>query len=158
MKRGQPLVWRNADSAGRQFESWIDRAILVRGAVIIAEGDEWPHLQAQALRGLRMIIPGQLVLDDCGVFALNHEHGLFDFKALNLVGENGKRIEPKLLQVFEALRMDRTGVAVCGQVNGVALNEERLFVPRKQCAAANGRLGSGDEQAVIAPSVQANDG
>src|SRR5208337_13759 len=90
-----------------------------------------PELKAQVLDPLRMIVLLQFVVHHRAVFAVDHEHCLLDLNALDFVGEDGKWIEAKLLEISKPLRVDDTRIAICGKIKRLALDEKSLFQLRK---------------------------
>src|SRR5579862_3815006 len=105
-----------------------------------------------------MIVLLQFVVHHCAVFTMDHEHGLLDLNALDFVGEDGKWIEAKLLEIAKPLRMDDTGIAICREIKGLTFDEKCFFQLGKHDNAAEGRLRGGYEQTVITAGVQPDDG
>src|SRR3954449_1614551 len=132
----------------------IDRAILVSGTVVLAECDQRLEFKAQILDSLWMVVLSQLVLHDRAVFAVNHKHGLLDFNSFDFVSENRKRIKTELFQIPKTLGMNDTGIAVGGKIKRLALDKERLFQLGKHDNPPHRRLRCGDQQTVVAPSIE----
>src|SRR6476660_8246084 len=113
MQRGQPVVRSDARRSGDFLHCRVDGSVLAGCAVVITERDEWANLKLQVPGRLRMIVQSQFVLNGRAVLSVNHEDGLFEFDALDFIRKDGKRIQPKLLQVSKTLRMNDPGVAIC---------------------------------------------
>src|SRR5271166_5840756 len=105
-----------------------------------------------------MIVLLQFVVHHRAVFAVDHEHCLLDLNALDFVGEDGKWIEAKLLEISKPLRVDDTRIAICGKIKRLALDEKSLFQLRKHDNTADWRLRGGHQQPVVAASVQPDNG
>ena len=109
-KGGKIAVRREFHQPGIRLEGGVERAILVGGAVVIAERREGPYFQC-AVRGGSA---AQLVLDDSSVFALYHEDRFFDLQAVHFIDEHGERVLAELLQAQVPLWVDRSGIAIAG--------------------------------------------
>src|SRR5208337_2205995 len=104
-----------------------------------------------------MIVLLQFVVHHGAVFTVDHEHCFLDLDALDFVGEDGKWIEAKLLEVSKPLRVDDTRIAIRGKIKRLVLDEECLFQLRKHDNTANRRLSGGHQQSVITACVQPDD-
>ena len=113
MQRRQSLVRSDGRQSRALFHLSIDGAILVSGAVIVAECDQRPEFKAQILEPFRMIVFLQFVLHHGAVLTLDHEYGFLDLNALDFVSEDRKWIEAELLEVSKSLRVNYAGIAVC---------------------------------------------
>ena len=98
--------------SGTFFHRWIDRAILVGRAVVVAEGDQGANLKLQILRRLGMVVLFQFVVNDGAIFAVNHEYGFLDLDAFDFIREDRKRVEAELLQMAKALWMNHTRIPI----------------------------------------------
>ena len=92
-------------------------------AVVIAKGDERAQFEKDEGCGMRMsavrhLLPQtgswnlKMILNDRRVFALRHEDGFFDDDAFDLIGEDGKGVEPEARLVFVTLRMNNARILV----------------------------------------------
>jgi len=126
------------------LDRWIDGAILVCGAVVIAECDQRPNLKTQVLWPFWVIILLQFVLHDRTVLAVDHEDGLLDLNALDFVDEGRKWIETELLQVSKTLRMYRAGIAVRREIKRLPIDEQRFLQLGEQDEAFHGGPESSD--------------
>src|SRR5207248_2219977 len=73
-------------------------------------------------------------------------------------GGDGVRIPAEARQVLVAGRVDDARVLVRGELEALAVNEERLFQLREEHRPAGRWRESGDEQAVVAARVEAGEG
>jgi hypothetical protein len=123
--------------------------------VIVAEGNEGTHLQAQLLSDGSLHQP---VLHNGGVLALHHEEAFLDLDVFESERRDGKWIQAKSGHQAEALGMHGAVVCVGAEIDAAAVGEEQgLFQFRKQHDAADRRLGGGDEERMIAPAIHAGD-
>ena len=148
----------NTHPAFRDFDTGIQSAVFVRGAVVIAKRNQRPNfeavVQAVSFRGVR---PAKLILHNCRVFALHHEHRFLDLDSISLVSEDGKWIEPKASLQLEALWVNCSRVLVSREVVTVVIDAEGFFQFGKQKHATDRRLRCRGQEAVIAPSVKSDD-
>src|SRR5438445_1280967 len=132
----------------------------MRCAVIIAEGDERPDFKLALTRtregtGRGVVIDRTYgVLDHGDVFTVHHEHRFLKFELGYGIGEHRKRLEPEVLQVLLALRMDHAGILVGRQLEALSIHDEGLFELGEEHETPHGWPGGGGEQTMIAPRVQ----
>src|SRR6266478_5828571 len=126
-QRRQSLIRSDTRQSRTLLDRGIDGAVLVGGAVIVAERDQRPQFKPQLLWSFWVIVLLQFVLHDRAVFTMNHEDGLFDLDALDFVGEDRKWVEAKLFEVFETLWMNDTRILVCREIKPLPIDKERLF-------------------------------
>src|SRR5271157_528548 len=157
MQGRQALIGSKSGQTRVLFYLSTDRSILVSGAVIVTECNERSQFKAQVLDPLWMIVLLQFVVHHGAVFTVDHEHCFLDLDALDFVGEDGKWIEAKLLEVSKPLRVDDTRIAIRGKIKRLVLDEECLFQLRKHDNTANRRLSGGHQQSVITAGVQPDD-
>src|ERR1700675_4118894 len=91
------------------------------------------------------------------VFAVNHEHGLLDLDAFYFISEHWKRVETKLFEIVESLRVNNTWIAVSRKIETPPINHQRLFELREEDQSADRWLGGGHQKTVVAASIQTND-
>src|SRR5262245_45659436 len=127
----------------------------MRRAVVIAERNEWTHLQDTTTGGHSTPCGSYRVVHHRAVLAVDHEEGFFEFHIGNGIGPLGERIEPEVCQVLIALRMYDTRILVRRQLKVLSIQDERLLELGEEHETTHGWLGSGGEQTVIAPRVQA---
>ena len=133
----------------------IDRVVGVRSVVVIAEGDQRPYLKgALAVRE----VAGEFVLDHHGVLAVNQEHGLCDLDSGHTIGEPGERMRAEGDQIAIPLRVHRAGILVGAQLEAHSVHDQRIFELGEQHQPADGRLGGCNQQSVVAPGVESDDG
>src|SRR5258708_46671 len=84
VQAGQIRVRRHSGHLRPLFHVAVDRAVRMRGAVIIAEGDQWPYLK-QALAPVE--VTGYLVANHRGVLAMHQEHTLLDLYSVYKIRE-----------------------------------------------------------------------
>src|ERR1044072_6460323 len=106
-----------------RYNMRVQRAIFVRRAVVVTKGYERAQLEKDGGGGgyearlFAFCLPFRIwelkvELNDSGVFSLNHKDGLFDSDSFDLIGENGKGIEPKSYLVLVALRLYHARVLI----------------------------------------------
>src|SRR5215207_5094797 len=101
---------------------WIQCAVFMRGAVIIAECDQWSNLKAvRRAVSLRLRFEN-IVLNNGRVLPLHHEHRLLQLYALNFISEPRKRIKTEASLILEALRMNSSRVLIRRQFVSLAIN------------------------------------
>src|ERR1700676_3247123 len=91
------------------------------------------------------------------VFAVNHEHGLLHLDAFYFIGKHGKRVEAKLFEIVESLRVNNTWIAVGRQIETPPIDPQRLFELGEEDQSADRWLGGSHQKTVVATSVQTND-
>src|ERR1700745_1044704 len=123
----------------------------MRGAVIVAKGDQWTNLKPTLFQWSWTIIFLHLVSNNGGVLAVNHEHGLLNFPACYFVGEARECIEPECFEISKTLRMYHAGVAIGRKFVCAVFNENNFLEFREQNETTHGRVGCRDEEAMIAP-------
>src|ERR1700730_12284980 len=96
-------------------------------AVIVAECNQRTNFQPQVLRYLRTIVLPHFIMNHRAVFAVNHEHGLLPLDAFYFISKDWKRVEAKLLEIVEPLRVNNAGIAVGGQIETLPIDPQRLF-------------------------------
>src|SRR5262245_26545975 len=127
----------------------------MRRAVVIAERNEWTYLQGTTTGGHRTPCGSDRVVHHRAVLAVDHEEGFVEFHIGNGIGPHGKRLEPEVCQVLVALRMYHPRILIRRQFETLSIQDEGLFELGEEHETPHGWLGSGGEQTVIAPHVQA---
>ena len=152
---GKTRIRRARDEAGCGLDRRVERAVLMRGAVIIAESDQRPQLEcASDLRGGL----SYQVLNHRGVFPMNHEDGFFDLQPVDFVDVHGEGILAELFQMQVSLWVDRAGIPIAGKVGAPAIDHQRLLQLGEQKHAPHRRFGRSDQEAVVTARVESRDG
>ncbi len=158
MQRGQTVIRSNRCQSRSLFHRCADRTILMSGLVIVTKRNQRTDLQRQVVWPLSTITLLHFVLNYSAVLAVDHENRFLDLDPLDFVTEDRKRIQPKPRQIAKSLRMDHSRILVRRQLKRPPVNEKSLFQLGQQHDPADGRLHRRDQQAVIAPSIQSDDG
>ncbi len=133
------------------------------GAVEIAAGEEWLHLEFN--RAFRFTSGDQGVADDDGVFAVDEGDGFFDNGVADLIAPDGAGGGFEGEEVFVALGLDDVGEFVGGEVGGdggvgggVEGEDDSVFHTGEDYVALDGGMDGDDEEAVIFAGVGPGDG
>src|SRR5690349_9144738 len=87
----------------------IDRVVLMRRSVIVAEGDDRTQFKRTPIGSLRDL---DIVFDYSRILAVSHEDTLRDFNALNAIYERWERIQAELGEIMMSLRVNRSRILV----------------------------------------------
>src|SRR6185369_13240777 len=129
MKCSKVAVRSKSYLAGCGFDLSIECSVFVGRAVIVAKCDQWTNHQL-FVNGT-CVLHG-VILNNGGVFTLDHEHGLFHSYSLNFVHEDGKRIETETGLIIESLWMYDSRILVRRYFVRAAVEHECLFKLGKQ--------------------------
>src|SRR5215216_1079086 len=101
---------------------WIQRAVFMRRAVIIAKRDQRANHKAEGRAASLCLRFENIVLNNGRVLPLHHEHRLLQAYALNFICEPRKRIKTESSLILEALRMNSSRVLIRRQFVSLAIN------------------------------------
>src|SRR5712691_4598770 len=118
--------------------------------MVIAKGDQRSQLKL-AFRSAKLVFH-----HDC-VLAVDHENPFLNLDASYLEDEHRKGIAAELFQEQVAGRMHCAWIAIGGEVVSTAVENDGLLHLGQQYHSTGRRLGGGDQQAVVATGVEADD-
>src|SRR5262245_34311267 len=101
----------------------IERSVLMRQRVIVPECNQRAQFQLNSAVSPTM----EMVLDHCGVLAVNHKHGFFERNFADGECEYRVRIEPELVQVNVSPWINRGRILVCRKIVAFVINDKSLF-------------------------------
>src|SRR5262245_52038832 len=145
MQWRQTGIRQDGGPTWRPLDSGIDAAVLMRGRMIIAEGNQRTDFQHAIRSGAT-----QFVLDHRRVLALQHEYAFFNFDVVNFIDNNWKWIEAKFFQEPMSLRMHDSRIAVYGEIVALTIENESFLELREQQHASDRRFRGGSQKSVVA--------
>ena len=90
----------------------------------------------------------QFIVNDSAVLSVNHEYGLLDLDAFDFIGKDRKRVQTKLFEIAESLRVDNAWIAIGGEIETpVPSMTQGFFELGEQDQSANGWFRRGHQQA-----------
>src|SRR5215472_10408563 len=89
MEAGKVAIRSDACQSRLLFHAWVDGPIRVRRAVIIAESNQRPDLQAYFLTAE---VPGEFIANHHGVLAIDEKHALLDLDVFDAICEVRERM------------------------------------------------------------------
>ena len=97
------------------------------------------------------------VEEDHGILPVDHRQRFLKDNGADAIGPNGQGIEPEPDQILKPAGMDNTGILVAGEIVARIAENNPFFEAVDEHHASDGRVRGGDEQAVIAPGVAADE-